>query len=53
MGSGDFGNQNAEYGTGGMSEVDWQNATEKALGGDQPHNIVQPSVIVFIWIRTS
>ena len=53
MGSGDFSNQDYEYGTGGMSGVDWQNATEKTLGGDQPHNNVQPSIVVFIWMRTS
>lgn len=40
-----------EYGVGEMSAVDWNLATEKSIGGDQAHNNVQPSIVVFVWRR--
>ena len=42
-----------EFSIGSMGTVDWVNATEGAGGGDQPHNNVQPSLIVNMWLRTS
>lgn len=53
QGSGDYDRRNDEYSTGAMGTVDWQTATEKAAGGNQPHNNVQPSIVTFVWRRVS
>ena len=31
----------------------WNDATEQAVGGDQPHNNIQPSKVVGKWLRTA
>ena len=53
MGSGDFDRDLQEYGVGQMSPIDWQAATEKLVGGNESHNNVQPSIVVFFWKRTA
>lgn len=53
QGSGDYNRREDEYSTGAMGTVDWQTATEKATGENQPHNNVQPSIVTFVWMRTS
>lgn len=42
-----------EISVGSMGTMDWVNATEGAGGGDKPHNNVQPSLVVNMWLRTS
>ncbi|MCH7357461.1 hypothetical protein MMP61_18120 [Acinetobacter sp. NIPH 1958] len=41
----------SEYACGWMSSADWFNATEKFVGGNQPFNVVQPSLVVDVWLR--
>lgn len=42
-----------EISVGSMGTMDWVNATEGAGGGDKPHNNVQPSLVVNMWLRIS
>ena len=53
IGSGDFDRDLQEYGVGQMSPIDWQAATERFVGGNRPHNNVQPSLVVYFWKRTA
>lgn len=53
QGSGDFDKIDVEYGTGGVSSSHWNQATEQAIGGDKPHNNVQPSIVVYMWKRVA
>jgi len=36
---------------GKMSLANWNSAKEKSIGGDQPHNNIQPSIVVAYWLR--
>jgi microcystin-dependent protein len=38
---------------GGFTEAAWKNATEISQGGDQPHNNMQPYIVVGRWVRTA
>lgn len=59
--SSDAGDQNAsghdwanaywEYSSLLNTEAKWNTATEKERGGDQPHNNVQPSIVIAAWER--
>ena len=53
QGSGDYKNTTVEYTTGHMQQADWDKTVEKAVGGNQPHNNVQPSIVANIWRRTA
>lgn len=50
--SGTRGNGTMHWGEGGTGTFQgtWRS---KPIGGDEPHNNVQPSKVVFIWLRTS
>lgn len=50
--SGTRGNGTMHWGEGGTGTFQgtWRS---KPIGGDQPHNNVQPSIVVFIWRRVS
>lgn len=41
----------AEYGVGNMSNTDWNNAIERTIGGNRPHNNVQKSEVIAYWQR--
>lgn len=41
----------AEYGVGNMSNTDWNNAKERTIGGNRPHNNVQKSEVIAYWQR--
>lgn len=51
QGGGDYEKQPEEYGTGDMTTANWTLATEKSIGGNQPHNNIQPSIVVAYWLR--
>lgn len=51
QGSGDYNNSNVELATGDFRDSDWLRATEVSVGGDLPHNNVQPSIVVYFWKR--
>lgn len=36
-----------------MSAKAWTESTEQSIGGDQPHNNIQPSIVVAYWLRTA
>lgn len=36
---------------GKMSLSNWNNAKEKSIGGGEPHNNIQPSIVVAYWLR--
>ena len=42
-----------EYQTGQMSAKGWNESTEASVGGDQPHNNIQPSIVAGCWLRTA
>ena len=42
-----------EHQTGQMSAKGWVDSTEQSIGGDQPHNNIQPSKVVAHWLRTA
>lgn len=50
-GNHDWGNAYWEYSSLLNSEAKWNAATEKEQGGDQPHNNVQPSIVIAAWER--
>lgn len=41
----------SEYAIGWMTNEDWINATENEIGGNQPFNVIQPSLVVDVWLR--
>ena len=41
----------SEYGIAHLSDADWELAVEQNVGGGQPFNIVQPSLVVDVWLR--
>lgn len=50
-GSTDRNNPHSEYGIGNMSNTDWNNAKERTVGENQPHNNVQKSEVIAYWER--
>lgn len=50
-GAHDWGNAYWEYSSLLNTEAKWNTATEKERGGDQPHNNVQPSIVIAAWER--
>ena len=42
-----------EYQIGQMSAKGWNESTEASVGGDQPHNNIQPSIVAGCWLRTA
>ncbi|ERL56124.1 phage baseplate protein [Psychrobacter aquaticus] len=52
QGSGDYDHLTEEYGTGNLTSSNWLQATEQSVGGGEPHNNTQPSVVVGRWRRT-
>lgn len=47
------GNSNGNFPEDTGPDAQFYTGITEATGGDQPHNNVQPSKIVFIWLRTS
>ena len=47
------GNSNGNFPEDTGPDAQFYTGRTEATGGDQPHNNVQPSKIVFIWMRTS
>lgn len=41
----------SELGIAGLSSNDWVLATEKVVGGNHPFNVIQPSLVVDVWLR--
>lgn len=41
----------SELGIAGLNSNDWDLATEKYVGGNQPFNVIQPSLVVDVWLR--
>lgn len=50
---GDYTKTTEEYGGGDMTAANWTLATEKSIGGNQPHNNIQPSIVVAYWLRVA
>ncbi len=46
-------NENIEIAVGGFNQAGFDAQVEQSQGGDQPHNIVQPSVVDARWRRTA
>lgn len=40
-----------ELAIGDFTTANWTLATEKSIGGNQPHNNIQPSIVVAYWLR--
>lgn len=53
QGSGDYKHTDREIATGKYTANDWERAKERPVGGNQAHNIVQPSTVVAYWLRTA
>lgn len=53
QGSGDYKNAHEEIASGDYKQADWERAKERPVGGNQAHNIVQPSTVVAYWLRTA
>ena len=51
QGSSDYNRRTEEYTTGAMTAANWLQATEQTVGGNKPHNNVQPSYVVGKWVR--
>lgn len=49
----DNNNNGSEYQAGQMSVKGWNESTEASVGGDQPHNNIQPSIVAGCWLRTA
>lgn len=43
----------AELAIGSFTTANWTLATEKSIGGNQPHNNIQPSIVVAYWLRVA
>lgn len=37
----------------GMNQTAWNDMTEQQVGGNKPHNNIQPSIVVAYWLRVS
>lgn len=44
-------NTTGELAVGSFTTANWTLATEKTAGGNQPHNNIQPSIVVAYWLR--
>ena len=49
----DNNNSGDEHQSGQMSVKGWNESTEASVGGDQPHNNIQPSIVAGCWLRTA
>lgn len=49
----DNNNNGNEHQSGQMSAKSWSESTEASVGGDQPHNNIQPSIVAAYWLRTA
>lgn len=50
---GDTNNTTEELAIGRFTDANWTLATEKPIGGNQPHNNIQPSIVVAYWLRVA
>lgn len=50
---GDRNNTTEELAIGRFTDANWTLATEKSIGGNQPHNNIQPSIVVAYWLRVA
>lgn len=46
-------NTSIEIVTGGLTDAAWNQQIEQSVGGDQPHNNIQPSIVTGYWLRTA
>lgn len=51
--SGDFVQTNMEWQNHQITESEFAQALEKTRGSSQPHNNIQPSIVVAYWLRTA
>ena len=49
----DDNNTRIEIVTGGLTDAAWNQQIEQSVGGDQPHNNIQPSIVTGYWLRTA
>ena len=49
----DENNTSIEIVTGGLTDAAWNQQIEQSVGGDKPHNNIQPSIVTGYWLRTA